>query len=105
MIGLVLRFGSGAEAFAWGILFVVMPLSGAFYPVQALPSMLQPVAHALPTTYAFAVGRSVAAGKPFPWGQFAIGAAGTVALAALGLAYVTWMLRVFRHRGYVTRYS
>jgi ABC-2 type transport system permease protein len=105
VIGLVLRFGSGAEAFAWGILFVVMPLSGAFYPVQALPSMLQPVAHALPTTYAFAVGRSVAAGEPFPWGQFAIGAAGTVALAALGLAYVTWMLRVFRHRGYVTRYS
>src|SRR5262245_30526391 len=105
VIGLVLRFGSGAEAFAWGILFVVMPLSGAFYPVQALPSMLQPVAHALPTTYAFAVGRSVAAGKPFPWDQYAIGAAGSLALAVLGLAYVTWMLRVFRRRGYVTRYS
>ena len=34
VIGLVLRFGSGAEAFAWGILFVVMPLSGVFYPVD-----------------------------------------------------------------------
>ncbi len=46
VIGLVLRFGAGAEAFAWGILFVVMPLSGAFYPVEALPSVLHPLAHA-----------------------------------------------------------
>ena len=105
VIGLVLRFGAGAEAFAWGILFVVMPLSGAFYPVEALPSVLHPVARILPTTYAFAVGRSVAAGEPFPWDQFAIGAVGTGVLAVIGLAYVTWMLRVFRQRGYVTRYS
>ncbi len=105
VIGLVLRFGAGAEAFAWGILFVVMPLSGAFYPVEALPSVLHPLAHALPTTHAFAVGRAVAAGEPFPWSQFAIAAVGTGVLAVIGLAYVTWMLRVFRRRGYVTRYS
>jgi ABC-2 type transport system permease protein len=105
VIGLVLRFGAGAEAFAWGILFVVMPLSGAFYPIEALPAPLHPVAQLLPTTYAFAVGRSVAAGEPFPWDQFAVGAMGTAVLAVIGLAYVTWMLRVFRRRGYVTRYS
>ncbi len=34
VIGLVLRFGSGAEALVWGVLFVVMPLSGTFYPVR-----------------------------------------------------------------------
>jgi ABC-2 type transport system permease protein len=105
VIGLVLRFGAGAEAFAWGILFVIMPLSGAFYPVEAMPSALQPIAHALPTTHAFSVGRAVAAGQPMPWGEFAIGAAGTLAVAVIGLTYVTWMLRVFRRRGYVTRYS
>jgi len=105
VIGLVLRFGTGAEAFAWGILFVVMPLSGAFYPVEALPAVVRPVAYALPTTYAFSVGRTVAAGGPMPWGQFLTGAAMTVVLAVAGLAYVTWMLRVFRRRGYVTRYS
>ena len=37
VIGLVLRFGTGAEALAWGILFVVMPLSGVFYPVRVAP--------------------------------------------------------------------
>jgi ABC-2 type transport system permease protein len=105
VIGLVLRFGAGAEAFAWGILFVIMPLSGAFYPVEALPVAVRPIAHLLPTTYAFAAGRAVAAGEPMPWGQFALGALGAAVVAAIGLGYVTWMLRVFRRRGYVNRYS
>jgi ABC-2 type transport system permease protein len=105
VIGLVLRFGSGAEAFAWGILFVIMPLSGAFYPVEALPAGVRPIALVLPTTYAFKAGRTVAAGQPMPWGDFAIGAAGATLVALIGLTYVTWMLRLFRRRGYVTRYS
>src|SRR5215813_12477752 len=62
VIGLVLRFGSGAEAFAWGILFVVMPLSGVFYPASALPGVLRPIAEVLPTTHAFAAGRAFARG-------------------------------------------
>ncbi len=53
VIGIVLRYGAGAEALAWGVMFVVMPLSGVFYPVDALPAALQPVALALPTTHAF----------------------------------------------------
>src|SRR5205085_43859 len=56
VIGLVLRFGTVAEALAWGILFVVMPLSGVFYPIAALPWILRPLAEALPTTHAFVAG-------------------------------------------------
>src|SRR5262249_49495407 len=41
VIGLVLRFGQSAEVLAWGILFVILPLSGVFYPVDALPSFFQ----------------------------------------------------------------
>ena len=43
VIGIVLRFGAGAEALAWGVMFVVLPLSGVFYPVDALPTVLQPI--------------------------------------------------------------
>ena len=35
-----------------------MPLSGVFYPVEALPGVLQPIAPLLPTTHAFAAGAS-----------------------------------------------
>ncbi len=105
VIGIVLRFGTGAEALVWGILFVLMPLSGTFYPVSALPGLLQPLALALPTTHAFTAARDLVAGGAFPWGELALSAVLTVVAAAAALAYATRMLRVFRRRGYITRYS
>jgi ABC-2 type transport system permease protein len=105
VVAFVLRFGTGAEALAWGILFVVMPLSGVFYPVQALPVYLRPIAELLPTTHAFAAGRALVDGGAMPWGQLGLAAASTVLLTSLAFAFLAWMLRVFRRRGYVTRYS
>ncbi|HVM10733.1 MAG TPA: ABC transporter permease [Acidimicrobiales bacterium] len=105
VIGLVLRFGAGAEALAWGILFVVMPLSGVFYPVDALPGLLQPIARLLPTTHAFIAARSVLDGGGVPWGRLGVAAVAAVVLAMLAVAWVAAMLRLFRTRGYVTRYS
>jgi ABC-2 type transport system permease protein len=105
VIGLVLRFGSGAEALAWGILFLVMPLSGVFYPVAALPAMARPIALALPTTHAFAAERAVVDGHGMRWGELGLAGLTTVAMAAAGLVFLAWMLATFRRRGYITRYS
>ena len=105
VVGLILRFGNGAEALAWGIMFVVMPLGGVFYPVAALPAFVQPVSQLLPTTHAFAAGRQLIGGGPVPWGELGLAAAGTLVAVAAALAFVAWMLRLFRRRGYVTRYS
>jgi ABC-2 type transport system permease protein len=90
---------------AWGILFVVMPLSGVFYPVESLPGILEPIARILPTTHAFAAARAVLDGDPLPWDELAAAFAGIVGLVAAGLAFVTAMLRTFLRRGYVTRFS
>ena len=105
VVGLMLRFGNGAEALAWGIMFVVMPLGGVFYPVEALPAFLRPLSALLPTTHAFAAGRELIDGGPVPWGELALAAIGTLVAVAAALAFVAWMLRLFRRRGYVTRYS
>jgi ABC-2 type transport system permease protein len=105
VIGVVLRFGSGAEALAWGVMFVVMPLSGIFYPVESLPGALQPVAQALPTTHAFAALRGLVDGHALAWGQIGIAAVETVAFAVLALWFLMRMLRVFRSRGYITRFT
>jgi ABC-2 type transport system permease protein len=51
--GVVLRWGLGAESFAWLIVFVFLPLCCVYYPVTTLPAWLQPVALALPPTYVF----------------------------------------------------
>ena len=69
VMGLVLRFGTGAEALAWGVMFVLLPLSGVFYPTEALPTVLQPIALALPTTHAFTALRSLVDGNGSDWGQ------------------------------------
>jgi ABC-2 type transport system permease protein len=105
VIGLVLRFGAGAEALAWGILFVVLPLSGTFYPIDALPFVFRPLAVVLPTTHAFAAARSVLDGGGLDWSSLGLAAVTSVLLTVAGVWWVVAMLRMFRRRGYVTRYS
>ena len=56
---LVLRYGLGAESFAWVAIFALAPISGIYYPVDALPAVLQPVALALPSTHVFEGMRAV----------------------------------------------
>jgi ABC-2 type transport system permease protein len=106
VIGLVLRFGSGAEALAWGVMFTLMPLSGVFYPVAALPGgACSRWPRVLPTTHAFAAGRGLINDGVMQWDEVGLAAAGTAAMLAAALAFVVWMLRVFRARGFITRYS
>ena len=105
VIAMVLRFGAGAEALAWGILFVVMPLSGVFYPVEALPALLRPISAVLPTTYAFGAGRELLDGGGVPWDQLGLAAVTSLILGVAVIAHLLWMLRLFRRRGYISRYS
>src|SRR3954467_7138421 len=105
VIGLVLRFGTGAEALAWGVMFVLLPLSGVFYPTEALPAIMQPIALALPTTHAFTALRSLVDQRGTDWTQLSIAAAGSVVLLGLSMWFLVAMLRAFRKRGYITRYT
>jgi ABC-2 type transport system permease protein len=105
VMALVLRFGNGAEILCWGLLFVIVALSGAFYPVDAMPGLLQPLGRLLPSTHAFEAARTLLDGKPMPWNLIAKGAAG-VAVTVPAATVVLWRtLHLFRARGYVTRYS
>jgi ABC-2 type transport system permease protein len=105
VIGLMLRYGQSAEILAWGLNFVVLALSGVFNPVEAIPGPVQPLSRALPTTHAFDAARAVLAGRPLPWGELAVGAVSSVVLMGLAFAFVVHMLRVFRRKGLVTRFS
>jgi ABC-2 type transport system permease protein len=51
--GMVLRKGMGAEALAWSMTFLLLPLCCVYYPVAILPAWLQYVALALPPTHVF----------------------------------------------------
>ncbi len=105
VVGLVLRFGAGAEALAWGLMFAVMPLSGVFYPPEALPAFLRPVSLALPTTHAFAAAQELYDGHGMNWGKIGIAAASALVCALAAGFFLARMFRLFRARGYITRYS
>ena len=51
--GIVMRYGLGAEEFAWSLAFIMLPLCCVYYPVAILPEWLQPLALALPPTHVF----------------------------------------------------
>ncbi len=104
VIGLILRLGQGAEIMTWGFIALLLPLSGIFYPVNALPGVLQPVADALPTTHVFAAAQEVVRGHPLPWDEVGIAAGGAVVVAILAVWYLTRMLATFRRRGYISRH-
>jgi ABC-2 type transport system permease protein len=105
VMGLVLRFGTGAEALAWGVMFVLLPLSGVFYPTKALPTVMQPIALALPTTHAFTALRSLVDQRGTDWTQLSIAAGGSLVMLGLSMWFLVAMLRAFRKRGYITRYT
>ena len=57
--GVIMRYGLGAEEFAWSLAFVMLPLCCVYYPVSILPDWLQPFALALPPTHVFEGMRSM----------------------------------------------
>ena len=57
--GLVLRYGLGAESFAWAFIFALAPLCGVYYPVAILPDWVQYLSALLPAAYIFDGMRAV----------------------------------------------
>jgi ABC-2 type transport system permease protein len=103
VIATVLRFSLGAEILVWAMMAALVPLSGAFYPVQNLPAFLHPVADVLPFQYIFALARDPAEGHA--WESDLLWAlTGTCVMSALAVGVLTLMTKVFLRRGYVTRH-
>jgi ABC-2 type transport system permease protein len=105
LVGLVLRFGQSAEILIWGLNYIFMAFSGVFFPADSLPAGIPSVAQYLPMTKAFAALRAVLDGKSLPWGTLAGSLAGSLVFLCAAIAFASWLLSVFRKRGFVTRYS
>jgi ABC-2 type transport system permease protein len=70
--GLVLRFGLGAEEIGWAVVFLIGPLSGAYYPISVLPGWLQTLAYGLPTAWAFEAMRAALIESRIAWNYLGI---------------------------------
>jgi ABC-2 type transport system permease protein len=96
---LILRWGAGAEALAWSVLFGITPFACVFYPVSVLPAWLQPFALMLPAAHVFEGMRAALTEGRIAWGHlaaaYALNAAWIAGMAALFLG----QLRAARVRG------
>lgn len=97
--GIVLRWGLGAEEFAWAIIFAIQPIVGVFYPVTVLPGVLQAVARALPPTYVFEGMRSLILDGALSWELLGTAFAVNAVWFAAGLAAFFHFMRVARAKG------
>lgn len=57
--GLILRYGTKVEQFAWSAIYLLAPFSVIYYPLSLLPDWGQRIAMLLPTSYIFEGARQV----------------------------------------------
>ncbi|OGZ52692.1 MAG: hypothetical protein A3B25_03485 [Candidatus Ryanbacteria bacterium RIFCSPLOWO2_01_FULL_48_26] len=96
---IILRYGTSAQVLAFGFLFLLQPFSAVFYPVSVLPSFVQPIAYALPSTYVFEGMRSVITTGVFPIRDFALSIVTNVIFLVLVLWYFYRMFAIVKVKG------
>jgi ABC-2 type transport system permease protein len=97
--GLLLRNGLGAENLAWGIMFLLLPVTCVYYPVSVLPSWLQLFAWMLPPTYVFEGMRALLIDHVFRADLMVQALALNAVLFVAGVAGFLLLLRSARREG------
>jgi ABC-2 type transport system permease protein len=57
--GLILRYGTKIQTFAWAAIVIISPFSAIYYPLSTLPLWAQKIAIIVPTSYIFEGGREI----------------------------------------------
>jgi ABC-2 type transport system permease protein len=99
MSGMIMRVGQSAESFAWAAVFILMPVSGVYYPISVLPHWLQVIAYGLPTAYVFEGMRHIMAEKVVHWDLLAIAFGLSVVYLIIGFQVFQWFFRLSRRAG------
>ncbi len=85
---IVMRFGPSAEMVVWSIPPLLAPFSAVFYPLSALPIILQKISYFIPATHVFEGMRGVVLTGSLDWNSLAVG----FALAVLYCIIAYWFL-------------
>lgn len=58
ILAFIFRYGTRIQALAWGVIFIFQPLTGSFFPIKILPTILQKIAYFIPATHVFESART-----------------------------------------------
>ncbi len=84
--GIVLRHGQRMQTVIWTLPGILLPFSAVFFPLDRLPTFLQPISRLVPTTYIFETMRAIVAGAAIDYGALAY----SFGLNALFLGLAVW---------------
>jgi ABC-type multidrug transport system permease subunit len=103
ILGLIFRYGMRIQAFAWGLIPILQPLTAALFPVKVLPPPLQVFAYLFPCTYVFEAARYSLSSGNRDW--YAIGVAFFLNLfyVVLSILFFMLMFRSARNSGQFAR--
>jgi ABC-2 type transport system permease protein len=104
-IAIILRYGHGAEPFAWALPFLLQPFAAVFYPVSVLPEAMQKVAWAIPCTYVFEGMREVIRSGTISWDNLTWAVGLNIAYLTVAMALLTHMFNVARDRGLLGKWG
>jgi ABC-2 type transport system permease protein len=101
--GLIFRYTTRIQGFAWSFASLLMPVSCVFYPLSSLPHWLQPVAWALPTTHAFEGMRAALSGAAFSTVHFEWGLGLNAIYFVFAFFFFRWIFESARARGLLVK--
>ncbi len=97
--GLVLRYGHAFEELAWAIIFIILPFSCVYYPLESLPEIMQSLAQFLPTVHIFESMRSILIDKKLFINDLVVIIFLNLFYLILSISFFIKMIKIARDRG------
>lgn len=102
-MSVILRYGQEAEVLAWGVAFLVQPVSAVFYPVSVLPPSLQLIAKYVPSSHVFEGMRHVVTHGTLPMTEIIWAAGLNVIYIIVAIIFFIWNFKAVKKKGLLAK--
>ena len=103
ILGVIFKYGSRVQAFAWGLLPFLQPLTAVFYPVTVLPAPLQYFSYLFPPTHVFEAMRASLTTPGVYWNFIGIAFLENVLFIFFGIIFFNAMFKASKESGQFAR--
>jgi ABC-2 type transport system permease protein len=97
--GILMKFGTKVQTFAWTTVAILSPFSGIYYPITVLPKWAQAIAHILPSSYVFEGAREVIQTGHLDMSKIWMSLGLNIIYLFLGISFMRWSFYKIFHRG------
>lgn len=102
--GIIFRFGTRVQNFAWSAIAVISPFSAIYYPIKTLPEWAQSVAKFIPTSYIFESGRELISKGKIPENYLLISFGLNLFYITLATIFLYSSFNKAKHKGLINVY-